>query len=86
MHAWGYDKERVAKIAKLWSTGEEERATALVPEAMMRDLFVVGTPEECLDQFVRFSEVSGAMPIIMPEACDLGVALEVGSAFARTAA
>jgi 5,10-methylenetetrahydromethanopterin reductase len=84
--AWGYDTELVARIAALWSMGEEERAVELVPETMMRELFVVGTPEECLDQLVRFSEASGAMPIVMPEACDLGVALEVGSAFARTAA
>jgi probable F420-dependent oxidoreductase len=63
---WG---ERIEPMIEAWSAGDRARALELVPEDLVREIFVFGSPEqmrERLDAFVQ----RGVSTVVLTPLCD----------------
>ncbi len=77
-----FDPQRVERIRVLWQSGEREAAGRLVTREMLDVFGAFGTPDECVKKLKQYSNAGITIPLIMPEACNLELAIEVGRAYA----
>jgi alkanesulfonate monooxygenase SsuD/methylene tetrahydromethanopterin reductase-like flavin-dependent oxidoreductase (luciferase family) len=78
---WGYDWDQISAVADAWMRGDEHEAARLVPDRMIEDMVITGTKVECIQRLLEYRGL-GAVPIVMPEACSLRLAIEVGAEYA----
>ena len=72
---WG---EQIAPLLDAWATGDRARAVELVPEELVREIFLLGPAEAQRDRLAAFEEAGittavltlGAAPAYLPAAID----------------
>lgn len=67
-HDWLGRGEELAPLWKAWRAGERKTAPSAVPDTLVDELFVHGSPEACREQISRFVEAGVTTPVlgIMP--------------------
>jgi len=80
----GFDPALVERIRGLWQEGRKEEAGKLVTREMLDCFGVFGTPDECVSKLKLYRRAGITIPLIMPEACDIRLAVETGAAFAAS--
>jgi alkanesulfonate monooxygenase SsuD/methylene tetrahydromethanopterin reductase-like flavin-dependent oxidoreductase (luciferase family) len=63
---WG---ERVEPMIEAWHAGERARALELVPEDLVREIFVFGSPEQMRDRLDAFV-ARGVSTLVLTPLCD----------------
>jgi probable F420-dependent oxidoreductase len=63
---WG---ERVEPMIEAWKAGERARAVELVPEDLVREIFVFGSPEQMRERLDAFVE-RGVSTLVLTPLCD----------------
>jgi alkanesulfonate monooxygenase SsuD/methylene tetrahydromethanopterin reductase-like flavin-dependent oxidoreductase (luciferase family) len=67
----GYE-ETAYEISQQWASGEKDAAIDAIDDALLDEIAVAGTPEECLDRLDRFEGIEGvdAINVSFPRAAD----------------
>jgi len=67
----GYE-ETATEISERWASGEHDAAVAAIDEALLDEIAVAGTPDECRDRLQRFEAIDGvdAVNVSFPRAAD----------------
>jgi probable F420-dependent oxidoreductase len=63
-HEWLGRTDLLADTWSLWSTGDRKGATAAVPDAVVDDLIIYGTPHECRVKVQRYVEEGVTTPVL----------------------
>jgi probable F420-dependent oxidoreductase len=63
-HEWLGRGEALAPMMKAWQAGDRQQALGLVPERVVDDLFVFGSPSECRDKIQAYCDNGITTPII----------------------
>ena len=71
-HEWLGRGEVLRPMWDAWKAGDREAATAAIPDAVIDDLIVHGTPAECREKLARYAEngVTTPAPAIMASPAD----------------
>ena len=67
---WG---EQLDPMVEAWGEGDRKRAAALAPEELMREIFILGTPEEQHERLERFAATGITTFVLTPIASPDGV-------------
>ena len=59
----GFASEAQA-VREAWNSGERDRAAAIVTDRMLESVAVLGTPEQCRSQMVKFRQAGADLPIV----------------------
>ena len=68
-HEWLGRGEQLAECWRLWNAGDRRGATAAVPDEVVDDLIVHGTPAQCREHLERYADngvdtvVLGLLPL-----------------------
>jgi alkanesulfonate monooxygenase SsuD/methylene tetrahydromethanopterin reductase-like flavin-dependent oxidoreductase (luciferase family) len=59
-------------MQEAWDAGDRQKATELVPDDVIQDLFVMGTPQQCIDKIEAYAEAGVTVPVLafLPTALD----------------
>ena len=63
-HEWLGRGEALAPMMKAWQAGDRQQALGLVPESVVDDIFVFGSPSECRDKIQAYCDNGITTPII----------------------
>ncbi|HEY8490309.1 MAG TPA: LLM class F420-dependent oxidoreductase [Dehalococcoidia bacterium] len=63
-HEWLGRGEVLAPMQQAWTAGDRRAAVAAVPEQVMRDLLIAGTPEERRAQVAAYVEAGVDVPVV----------------------
>jgi probable F420-dependent oxidoreductase len=63
-HEWLGRGEALAPMMKAWQAGERQEAVGLVPEKVVDDIFVFGSPDECKDKIEAYRNNGISTPVI----------------------
>ena len=63
-HEWLGRGEVLAPMMKAWQAGERQEAVGLVPEEVVNDIFVFGSPDECKDKIEAYRDNGISTPVI----------------------
>ena len=63
-HEWLGRGEALAPMMKAWQAGERQEAVGLVPEKVVDDIFVFGSPDECKDKIEAYRDNGISTPVI----------------------
>lgn len=63
-HEWLGRGEALAPMLQAWQSGERSQALGLVPEAVVDDIFVFGSPQACRDKIRAYCDNGITTPII----------------------
>jgi probable F420-dependent oxidoreductase len=63
-HEWLGRGEVLAPMMKAWQAGERQEAVSLVPEQVVDDIFVFGSPDECKDKIEAYRNNGISTPVI----------------------
>jgi len=79
----GYEDE-ADEIAIQWANGNREAAKATLPDGLLDEVTVAGTPEECQDRIRQFENVDGidAVNVSFPRGADEAEILQTATALA----
>ncbi|HEY8638362.1 MAG TPA: LLM class F420-dependent oxidoreductase [Solirubrobacteraceae bacterium] len=58
--------EKIDPMVEAWTSGERQRALELVPEDLVREIFVFGTPEEHRERLDQFAEAGITTFVLTP--------------------
>ena len=58
-------KRRVGGV-QLWDGGDRAGALEAIPDSVVDDLVVHGSPEECRARILRYTDAGVELPIVMP--------------------
>lgn len=64
--------EAAAAIRDAWQRGERDRAVALVPDALVDAVALVGPPERCRERIAQYRAAGIRLPIVTPRVRDGG--------------
>jgi alkanesulfonate monooxygenase SsuD/methylene tetrahydromethanopterin reductase-like flavin-dependent oxidoreductase (luciferase family) len=56
-------------MREAWGAGDRARALELVPEDLVREIFVLGTPEEMRERLEAFAQ-GGVSTLVLTPVCD----------------
>jgi probable F420-dependent oxidoreductase len=62
-HGWG---EQIDPMVRAWSDGDRRLALELAPEALVREVFIFGSPEEQRERLGEFVAAGVSTPILTP--------------------
>ncbi|MFC7021464.1 MULTISPECIES: TIGR04024 family LLM class F420-dependent oxidoreductase [Haloarcula] len=67
----GYE-ETAYEISQRWASGEKDAAIDAIDDALLDEIAVAGTPDECLDRLAQFEAIEGvdAINVSFPRAAD----------------
>lgn len=76
-HTWLGRGDRLARMSELWSEGDRKGAVDAIPESVVDELIVSGSPEECREHIGRYVEggVTVPVPAVLPFGMDLRQAI-----------
>ncbi len=63
-HEWLGRGEVLAPMMKAWQAGERQQAVGLVPEHVVDDIFVFGSPGACKDKIVEYVHQGITTPVL----------------------
>ncbi len=63
-HRWLGRCEQLAEMWRLWADGDRQGALAAIPDSLVDDLIVWGTPEQCRDHLDRYVDNGVTTPVI----------------------
>jgi probable F420-dependent oxidoreductase len=63
-HEWLGRGEALGPMMRAWQAGERQEAVALVPEQVVDDIFVFGSPDECKDKIEAYRDNGITTPVI----------------------
>jgi len=63
-HEWLGRGEALAPMMKAWQARERQEAVGLVPEKVVDDIFVFGSPDECKDKIEAYRDNGITTPVI----------------------
>jgi alkanesulfonate monooxygenase SsuD/methylene tetrahydromethanopterin reductase-like flavin-dependent oxidoreductase (luciferase family) len=63
-HEWLGRGEALAPMMKAWQARERQEAVGLVPEKVVDDIFVFGSPDECKDKIEAYRDNGISTPVI----------------------
>ncbi len=63
-HEWLGRGEALAPMMKAWQARDRQKAVALVPEKVVDDIFVFGSPDECKDKIEAYRDNGISTPVI----------------------
>ncbi|MCH7488107.1 MAG: LLM class F420-dependent oxidoreductase [Chloroflexi bacterium] len=63
-HEWLGRGEMLAPMMKAWQARDRQEAVALVPEKVVDDIFVFGSPDECKDKIEAYRNNGISTPVI----------------------
>jgi probable F420-dependent oxidoreductase len=72
----GFQSE-IEAVCQAWVEGDRSRALRLVPTALIDQITLAGTPEECRRRIVRYREAGIGLPIISPRGAGPGLKAQV---------
>ncbi|SOD74282.1 probable F420-dependent oxidoreductase [Jatrophihabitans sp. GAS493] len=79
-HSWLGRGEKLAPMSELWKAGDRKRALAAVPEDVIDELVLHGTPEECREKVQAYATAGVRTPVIAllptPELASPGVLVD----------
>ncbi|MBI4219669.1 MAG: LLM class flavin-dependent oxidoreductase, partial [Chloroflexi bacterium] len=81
---FGLDTSLAARVQAQVKEGDAEEAGRLMNREMLSAFGAIGTPDECVARLREYHEAGLTVPLLFPEACDLGLAIEVGAAYAKS--
>jgi probable F420-dependent oxidoreductase len=64
-HVWLGRGPRLAAMQAAWSAGDRKRALAEIPDALVDELIIHGSPEACREQIARYVENGVDTPVLM---------------------
>ena len=72
-HEWLGRGDQLAEVWRRWGEGDRRGALEAIPESLVDELIVSGTPEECREHLGRYVEAGVTTPVIalMPTGGDL---------------
>lgn len=76
MSECGFQAE-IEAVRQAWVDGDRSRALRLVPTALIDQITLAGTPEECRPRIVRYREAGIRLPIISPRGAGPGFKAQV---------
>lgn len=87
MHTWLGRSEILEPLWTAWRSGDRRAAVAAVPDALVDELFVHGSPEACREGIARFVDAGVTTPVIsiMPLGGDVSSAMRALSPAAEAA-
>ncbi|MBB3664903.1 putative F420-dependent oxidoreductase [Prauserella sediminis] len=65
-HDWLGRGERLAPMQEAWAAGDRKRAVELVPDDVVDELVVHGSPDACRDGVRAYAEAGVTTPVLMP--------------------
>ncbi len=76
-HEWLGRGDQLAEMSRLWKEGDRKAALAAIPESLVEELIVWGTPEACREHIGRYVENGVTTPAIalLPFGYDLRQAI-----------
>ncbi len=63
-HEWLGRGEQLAEMSRLWSEGDRKAALEAIPESLVDDLIVHGSPGECREHIARYTEAGVTTPAL----------------------
>jgi probable F420-dependent oxidoreductase len=63
-HEWLGRGEQLAEMSRLWRDGDRQAALAAIPESLVDELIVHGSPQECRDHIGRYVEAGVTTPAL----------------------
>ncbi|MFZ4519537.1 MAG: LLM class F420-dependent oxidoreductase [Microthrixaceae bacterium] len=63
-HEWLGRGEQLAEMSRLWKEGDRKAALAAIPESLVDELIVWGSPEECREKVQRYVDNGVTTPAI----------------------
>jgi probable F420-dependent oxidoreductase len=63
-HEWLGRGEQLAEMSRLWKEGDRKAALAAIPESLVEELIVWGTPQECREHIGRYVENGVTTPAL----------------------
>lgn len=63
-HEWMGRGEQLAEMSRLWADGDRKAALAAIPESVVDELIVHGSPEECREHIGRYVESGVTTPAL----------------------
>lgn len=72
-HEWLGRGDQLAEVWRRWGEGDRRGALEAIPESLVDELIVSGTPEECREHLQRYVEAGVTTPVIalLPTYADL---------------
>ena len=64
--------DAAASIAAAWQKGDTAAAAAAVPDALIQDTAIVGTPRECRERIEAYRNAGIDLPILSPRTANVG--------------
>ncbi len=71
-HRWLGRGETLRPMQEAWDAGERQQANELVPDEVIEDVFVTGSPKQCLDRIDEYVQAGVTVPVLnfVPTALD----------------
>ncbi len=63
-HEWMGRGEQLADMSRLWREGDRQAALAAIPESLVDELIVHGSPEECREHIDRYVDSGVTTPAL----------------------
>ena len=63
-HEWLGRGDVVAKLGSLWKSGDRKAAVESIPDEVVDDLVIHGSPEECREHIERYREAGVTTPVL----------------------
>ena len=63
-HRWLGRGEQLAEMWRLWADGDRQGALAAIPDSLVDELIVWGTPEQCREHLDRYADNGVTTPVI----------------------
>ena len=73
-HRWLGREESLGPMQEAWDAGDRKKATELVPDEVIDGVFVMGSPQACLEQIEEYCKNGVTVPVLnfIPTAADPG--------------
>lgn len=65
-HRWLGRGDALGELWRLWAAGERRKAAAAVPDSVIDDLVVHGSPEACRERVRKYVDAGVTTPVLMP--------------------
>ena len=76
-HAWIGNADRLERTWQLWAEGERRAAAAAIPDSLVDELVVHGSPQACREHVARYVEAGVTTPVLalLPLGYDIAAAV-----------
>jgi probable F420-dependent oxidoreductase len=76
-HAWIGNGDRLARTWELWAAGDRRGAAAAIPDSLVDELVVHGSPAQCREHVARYVEAGVTTPVLalLPFGYDVAAAV-----------